>query len=141
MDTDHLSHQDSSAVSDNDILAATTSLGEISFVDWKPDRELPQDGKKKTRARLYHKKSRNGCKECKSRKIKVNLFHQSCYSVLSPWRVSVPAQQPLLGKFRYAVIRIRPVATCISYRYKPLSSSVPFSFVFNDRNTILTMTV
>jgi hypothetical protein len=80
---DHFDHKPLSTVSDNDVLAATTSLGEISFVDWNPDRELPHDGKKKTRARLYHKKSRNGCKECKSRKVKVNLFHNFRYSVLS----------------------------------------------------------
>lgn len=67
-----------SNTTDNDnVSAATKSLGEISFVDW--GQEHP---KKKPRARLYHRKSRNGCTNCKSRKVKVSMSVVSYSSAL-----------------------------------------------------------
>jgi hypothetical protein len=65
MDPAKLNSLPSYNVSDNEVTQPGTT-----FLGWNPEQEL-QDGKKKHRARLYHKKSRNGCAQCKQRRVKV----------------------------------------------------------------------
>jgi hypothetical protein len=69
--------------------AGAPEMTDVTFVGWVPQMPGSNSVTRKTASRLYHKKSRTGCQQCKARRVKV----------LSPSRSSLqpfPKLLPLL---------------------------------------------
>jgi len=69
--TDWVSDQDARESDAGNSAKSDSSLrrAKSDFVEWAPDIDGPH--RPKIHPRLYHKKSRTGCTQCKARRVKV----------------------------------------------------------------------